>query len=60
MAASIVAISSIHLLRVFMDANQISNDKLMWFAIIHMTFVFSAVLLGVLDRMTARSHSQHD
>ena len=59
-AASIVAISSIHLLRVFMDANQISNDKLMWFAIIHMTFVFSAVLLGVLDRMTARSHSQHD
>lgn len=58
-AASIVAISSIHLLRVFMDANQISNDKLMWFAIIHMTFVFSAVLLGVLDRITARAHSQH-
>lgn len=59
-AASIVAISSIHLLRVFMDAQKISNDKLMWFVIIHMTFVFSAVLLGVLDRMTARSHSQHE
>jgi uncharacterized protein (TIGR00645 family) len=58
-AASIVAISSIHLLRGFMDANQISNDKLLWFVIIHMTFVFSAVLLGVLDRMTARSHA-HD
>jgi uncharacterized protein (TIGR00645 family) len=58
-AASIVAISSIHLLRVFMDANQISNDKLLWFVIMHMTFVFSAVLLGVLDRMTARSHA-HD
>ncbi len=59
-AASIVAISSIHLLRVFMDANQISNDKLLWFVIIHMTFVFSAVLLGVLDRMTARSHAHED
>jgi uncharacterized protein (TIGR00645 family) len=58
-AASIVAISSIHLLRVFMDANKISNDKLLWFVIIHMTFVFSAVLLGVLDRMTARAHA-HD
>jgi uncharacterized protein (TIGR00645 family) len=59
-AASIVAISSIHLLRVFMDANQISNDKLLWFVIIHMTFVFSAVLLGVLDRMTARAHAHDD
>jgi hypothetical protein len=58
-AASIVAISSIHLLRVFMDAKQISNDKLLWFVIIHMTFVFSAVLLGVLDLMTARAHA-HD
>jgi uncharacterized protein (TIGR00645 family) len=58
-AASIVAISSIHLLRVFMDAQHVSNDKLLWFVIIHMTFVFSAVLLGVLDRMTARAHA-HD
>lgn len=29
-AASIVAISSIHLLRAFMNAPQIPNDKLMW------------------------------
>jgi uncharacterized protein (TIGR00645 family) len=55
-AASIVAISSIHLLRAFMNAQQISNDKLMWYAIIHMVFVFSAVLLGVLDRMAFAAH----
>lgn len=55
-AASIVAISSIHLLRAFMDARQIENDKLMWYVLIHLTFVVSAVMLGVLDRLTAAGH----
>ena len=55
-AASIVAISSIHLLRAFMDAESIGNDKLFWYVVIHLTFVVSAVLLGVLDRMTMRKH----
>ena len=55
-AASIVAISSIHLLRKFMQAEGIENDKLMWYVIIHMTFVLSAVLMGVLDRITASGH----
>jgi uncharacterized protein (TIGR00645 family) len=52
-AASIVAISSIHLLRKFMQAEDIENDKLLWYVIIHMTFVVSALLMGVLDRITA-------
>ena len=51
-AASIVAISSIHLLRMFMDAQQISNEKLMWYVIIHMTFVASAFAMGYLDKLT--------
>ena len=64
-AASIVAISSIHLLRKFMEVESINdrpngNTKLMWYVIIHMTFVFSAVLMGVLDRMTAASHRAKD
>jgi uncharacterized protein (TIGR00645 family) len=57
-AASIVAISSIHLLRAFMDAQDTENDKLMWYVIIHLTFVVSAVMLGILDRMTSSSHKQ--
>jgi uncharacterized protein (TIGR00645 family) len=59
-AASIVAISSIHLLRAFMDATQIANDKLMWYVIIHLTFVVSAVLLGVLDRLTSTGKGHAD
>jgi uncharacterized protein (TIGR00645 family) len=56
-----VAISSIHLLRKFMEVDAINdsangNSKLMWYVIIHMTFVFSAVLMGVLDRITAAAH----
>ena len=58
-AASIVAISSIHLLRVFMDAQQIENDKIMWYVILHLTFVVSAVLLGVLDRIAFAGHRKH-
>ena len=58
-AASIVAISSIHLLRAFMNAQQIPNDKLMWYVLIHLTFVVSAVLMGVLDRLAFASHRGH-
>jgi uncharacterized protein (TIGR00645 family) len=50
-AASIVAISSIHLLKVFMNAETIDNDKLMWYVIIHMTFVISAIGMAYVDRL---------
>jgi uncharacterized protein (TIGR00645 family) len=55
-AASIVAISSIHLLRIFMNAQGTPNDKILWYVVLHLTFVVSAVLLGVLDRMAFASH----
>ena len=58
-AASIVAISSIHLLRIFMQAEDTPNDKIMWYIILHMTFVVSAVLLGVLDKMSFAKHREH-
>ena len=51
-AASIVAISSIHLLRMFMDAQKIPNDKLLWYVIIHMTFVVSAFAMAYVDKLT--------
>ncbi len=58
-AASIVAISSIHLLQVFMEAKEIDNMKIMWYVILHMTFVLSAVLLGVLDKISFSKHRDH-
>ncbi|HTU64663.1 MAG TPA: TIGR00645 family protein [Steroidobacteraceae bacterium] len=67
-AASIVAISSIHLLRVFMQVGKVdpltkqllvTNEQVMWFVILHLTFVVSAVLLGVLDKMSFSKHRDH-
>ena len=64
-AASIVAISSIHLLSIFMkvgdmkDGQGYTNDQIMWYVILHMTFVVSAVLLGVLDKMSFAKHRDH-
>lgn len=61
-ASSIVAISSIHLLRAFMETPALAQkgNTLMWYVIIHLTFVVSAVMMGVLDRITAKSHGSHD
>ena len=51
LATSIVAISSIHLLKVFMNVEKIADDKLLWYVIIHMTFVVSALLMGYLGKL---------
>jgi uncharacterized protein (TIGR00645 family) len=53
-AASIVAISSIHLLKIFMNASNVDNQKLLWYVVIHMTFVVSAVAMGLLDKKIHR------
>lgn len=53
-AASIVAISSIHLLKIFMNAGNLDNDKLKWYVILHMTFVLSAFAMGMLDHLTRK------
>lgn len=46
-AASIVAISSIHLLKVFMNTENIADDKIKWYLLIHITFVMSAFADGL-------------
>jgi uncharacterized protein (TIGR00645 family) len=52
-ASSIVAISSIHLLQVFLNAEHYDNQKIMWSTLIHLAFVASAFSLAVVDRIAA-------
>ncbi len=60
-ASTIVAISSIHLLQVFLNANQFSDSKIMWLTIVHMAFVVSALLLAYIDKvMTGTKKSKDD
>ncbi len=50
-ASTIVAISSIHLLQVFLNSATYSNGQLMWLTLMHMAFVLSALLLAYIDRL---------
>jgi len=51
LAAAIVAISSIHLLEVFMNADDIPDDKIFWYLILHLTFVLSAAIMAGIDKL---------
>ncbi len=48
-AASIVAISSIHLLKVFMNVANTEEAHIYWYTVLHVTFVASAFAMGYLD-----------
>ena len=56
-ASTIVAISSIHLLQVFLYVEQYTSDKLMWYTLIHLAFVLSALFLAYIDRVAAFTKS---
>ena len=53
--ASIVAISAIKLLEGFMDIHNESDRELAWLVGIHLTFVVSALVLALADRLGHRS-----
>jgi uncharacterized protein (TIGR00645 family) len=48
---SIAVISAIYLLELFFNIGQVANDKLLWLVVLHLTFVVTAVLLALLDRL---------
>lgn len=50
LAASIVSISGIHLLKNYMSNKEMENQDLLVLAVVHLTFVFSALLLAFVDR----------
>ena len=50
-ASTIVAISSIHLLQVFLNVQQYTDGQLMWLTLIHLAFVISALILAYIDKL---------
>jgi len=60
LASSIVAISSIHLLKAFLDVNEIPTDKLILLVVIHLTFIVSALMLAYLDKMLGQKNAEKD
>lgn len=53
--ASIVAISGIHLLKVFMDIPKYTDEQIRWMIIIHCVFVASGVMLALMDYLVSKS-----
>ena len=53
-ASTIVAISSIHLLQIFLNVRKYTGDQLMWYTLIHIAFVVSALFLALIDRISKK------
>lgn len=52
LVASMVAISGIHLLKIFMDVSKYQETEIRWAVIIHLVFVASGVLLALMDYLS--------
>jgi len=60
LSTAIIGISSIHLLKSFINAGNLSEHTLMWQVIIHVVFLFSALAMALVDKtMTQTLALQH-
>jgi uncharacterized protein (TIGR00645 family) len=62
LATALIGISSIHLLKSFIEADRRPEQAMLWQVIIHVTFVFSAFALAWTDRVmvaSAKSSAPH-
>ena len=51
LATALIGISSIHLLKTFINASNMTEQTIKWQVIIHMTFVVSALAMAWTDRV---------
>lgn len=51
LATAIIGISSIHLLKTFINAANYTDKVLMWQTLIHIAFLFSAMAIAMADRI---------
>ncbi|MBL8349705.1 MAG: TIGR00645 family protein [Burkholderiaceae bacterium] len=55
LATAIIGISSIHLLKTFINAANYTDKVLLWQTVIHIAFLFSALSIALADRLMANS-----
>jgi uncharacterized protein (TIGR00645 family) len=56
LATAIIGISSIHLLKTFINAPSIEESTLMWQTIIHLAFVLSAIAIAYTEKLLSQAH----
>ena len=60
LATALIGISSIHLLKTFINAEHLDSITIFWQVFIHITFVASAIALAWIDRLTFRTAHLND
>ena len=55
LATAIIGISSIHLLKTFINAANYSEKVLIWQTVIHIAFLFSALSIALADRLMSHT-----
>jgi uncharacterized protein (TIGR00645 family) len=55
LATAIIGISSIHLLKTFINAANYSEKVLLWQTLIHVAFLFSALAIALADKLMAHT-----
>lgn len=58
LAMAIIGISSIHLLKTFINAANYEEKTLMWQTLIHVAFLVSALAISWTDRITTMTHQE--
>jgi uncharacterized protein (TIGR00645 family) len=58
LATAIIGISSIHLLKTFINAANYDVKVLMWQTIIHVVFLLSALAIAYTDKLLTSTHAQ--
>ena len=60
LSTAIIGISSIHLLKTFINAENLSEHTIKWQVIIHVVFLISALAMAIVDKtMTQTLALQH-
>ena len=59
LATAIIGISSIHLLKTFINADNYTDRVLIAQTVIHITFLLSALAIAATDRMMSPSQKSH-
>lgn len=59
LATAIIGISSIHLLKTFINAATYDEKTLMWQTLIHVTFVLSAIAIAYTEKIVTSAHKPH-
>ena len=59
LATAIIGISSIHLLKTFINASNLDEKTMFWQVAIHITFLLSAVAIAAIDRIMLPATIEH-